>query len=57
MDLDVGEFLDSLQLNNLKDIFEKEQVSSIWGLGNTVFKRVKYIRLDEVCWLRRDLGM
>lgn len=57
LDLDVGEFLDSLQLNNLKDIFEKEQVSSIWGLGNTVFKRAKYIRLDEVCWLRRDLGM
>jgi len=26
LDLDVGEFLDSLQLNNLKDIFEKEQV-------------------------------
>ena len=26
MDLDVGDFLDSLQLNNLKDIFEKEQV-------------------------------
>ena len=25
LDLDVGEFLDSLQLNNLKDIFEKEQ--------------------------------
>ena len=57
LDLDVGEFLDSLQLNNLKDIFEKEQVSSIWGLGNTVFKRAKYIRLDEVCWLRQDLGM
>ncbi|XP_073238296.1 poly [ADP-ribose] polymerase tankyrase-1-like [Porites lutea] len=27
LDLDVGEFLDSLQLNNLKDIFEKEQIS------------------------------
>ena len=55
MDLDVGEFLDSLQLNNLKDIFEKEQVSSIWGLENTVFKRAKYIRRG--CSLRRDLGM
>ena len=38
LDLDVGEFLDSLQLNNLKDIFEKEQASSIWELENTVFK-------------------
>ena len=55
LDLDVGEFLDSLQLNNLKDIFEKEQVSSIWGLGNTVFKRAKYIRRG--CSLRRGLGM
>lgn len=26
LDLDVGEFLDNLQLNNLKEIFEKEQV-------------------------------
>ena len=55
MDLDVGEFLDSLQLNNLKDIFEKEQASSIWGLQNTVFKRAKYLRRG--CLLRRDLGM
>ena len=55
LDLDVGEFLDSLQLNNLKDIFEKEQASSIWGLENTVFKRAKNIRRG--CSLRRDLGM
>ena len=46
MDLDVGEFLDSLQLNNLKDIFEKEQASSIWGLENTVLKGLNI--LDEV---------
>jgi hypothetical protein len=26
LDVDVGQFLDSLQLNNLKDIFEREQV-------------------------------
>ena len=38
MDLDVGEFLDSLQLNNLKDIFEKEQASRMKGHENTVFK-------------------
>ena len=46
MDLDVGEFLDSLQLNNLKDIFEKEQASSMKRLENTCtdFKRAKYIR-------------
>ena len=55
LDLDVGEFLDSLQLNNLKDIFEKEQVSSIWGLENTVFKRAKYIRRG--CSLRQNLDM
>lgn len=29
LDLDVGEFLDGLQLNNLKDIFEKEQVGTV----------------------------
>ena len=46
MDLDVGEFLDSLQLNNLKDIFEKERASSMKRLENkcTDFKRAKYIR-------------
>ena len=46
LDLDVGEFLDSLQLNNLKDIFEKEQASSMKRLENTCtdFKRAKYIR-------------
>ncbi|XP_028512448.1 poly [ADP-ribose] polymerase tankyrase [Exaiptasia diaphana] len=26
LDVDVGQFLDSLQLNNLKEIFEREQV-------------------------------
>ena len=48
MDLDVGEFLDSLQLNNLKDIFEKEQASSMKRLENTCtyFKRANI--LDEV---------
>ena len=44
MDLDVGEFLDSLQLNNLKDVFEKEQASRMKGLENTFFKKTKYIR-------------
>lgn len=56
MDLDEGEFLDSLQLNNLKDIFEKEQASSMKRLENTCtdFKRAKYI--SRGCSLRRDLG-
>ena len=35
LDLDVGEFLDSLQFNNLKDIFEKEQASSMKRLEST----------------------
>jgi len=26
LDMDVGQFLDGLQLNNLKEIFEREQV-------------------------------
>ena len=55
LDLDVGEFLDSLQLNNLKDIFEKEQASRMKGQENTVFKKAKYIRRGgSLC---RDLGM
>ena len=43
LDIDVGEFLDSLQLNNLKDIFEKEQVSN--------FVHILFIRfcLTYVC--------
>ena len=56
MDLDVGEFLDSLQLNNLKDIFEKEQASSMKGIENTctVVKRTSYIRRGgSLC---RDVG-
>ena len=57
MDLDVGEFLDSLQLNNLKGIFEKEQASSMKRLENiyTDFKRDKYIRRGVS--FRRDLGI
>ena len=43
LDLDVGEFLDSLQLNNLKDIFEKEQVSGMKRLESTCTD-FKYIR-------------
>ena len=43
LDLDVGEFLDSLQLNNLKDIFEKEQESSMKRLESTCTD-FKYIR-------------
>ena len=43
LDLDVGEFLDSLQLNNLKDIFEKEQASSMKRLESTCTD-FKYIR-------------
>ena len=40
----MGEFLDSLQLNNLKDIFEKEQASRMKGLENTFFIKAKNIR-------------
>ena len=47
MDLDVGEFLDSLQLNNLKDIFEKEQASRMKGLENTVFQSFAEISACE----------
>lgn len=32
LDIDVGEFLDNIQLNNLKDIFEKEQVRRVLQL-------------------------
>ena len=50
MDLDVGEFLDSLQLNNLKDIFEKEQASRMKGHQNTVFKtlpRSRHVKNEQ----------
>ena len=55
LDLDVGEFLDSLQLNNLKDIFEKEQASRMKGLENTVFQSFAEISACEKwttrsCW-------
>ena len=43
LDLDVGKFLDSLQLNNLKDMFEKEQASSMKRLESTCTD-FKYIR-------------
>ena len=29
LDINVGEFLDNIQLNNLKDIFEKEEVRNV----------------------------
>lgn len=37
LDINVGEFLDNIQLKNLKDIFEKEEVSlSLFLFGNSL---------------------
>ena len=52
LDLDEGEFLYSLQLNNLKDIFEKEQASRMKGHENTVLKSFAEISACEKWTIR-----
>lgn len=50
--MDVGQFLDGLQLNNLKDIFEREQVRNDIPTNHStrLFYKVPVMIIFQISW-------